>query len=348
MLITRDMSLGKLKPKDVSNFEIYTMRDNVIDGESAISDDTVLLQKQDIHAKVYMMRNGSSSDLYLGSLNASTNGVYRNIEFMLRLSAKKEYLNIKKLKADLFCGDVNNPNNPFILTNLDTNLDYEDDDKINALNDVIKNINRSNPSANVRKDDDDNYSIYLEFNECDIPNFNVILKNFKITLRPLLSNKTENFGRKITFTDLKSFELSKFYAIVVADNNQESDNNQEIERILIIKTDGLPDDREKSVITKVISDKNHFYKYIYFLLGDASILSSLEPSVFGKDIGGQQNRKTYNIPALYERMLQTAATDPEKFKDIDYLIKTISDDGIIPDDFKMLHKAFKKVVKLNG
>jgi hypothetical protein len=37
MLITREMSLARLKPRDVSNFVIYTMRDQVIDGETAIS-----------------------------------------------------------------------------------------------------------------------------------------------------------------------------------------------------------------------------------------------------------------------------------------------------------------------
>ena len=45
-------------------------------------------------------------------------------------------------------------------------------------------------------------------------------------------------------------------------------------------------------------------------------------------------------------MLRTAATAPEKFKGIEYLIKTISDDGIIPDDFKRLYDTFKKAVKL--
>lgn len=52
MLITREMSLGRLKPEDVSHFQIYTMRDAVIDGETAISDEAQEIQKQDIHAKI--------------------------------------------------------------------------------------------------------------------------------------------------------------------------------------------------------------------------------------------------------------------------------------------------------
>ena len=47
-------------------------------------------------------------------------------------------------------------------------------------------------------------------------------------------------------------------------------------------------------------------------------------------------------------MLQTAAVNPEKFKGIEYLMRTISDDGIIPEDFKKLYETFKKAVKFNG
>ena len=47
-------------------------------------------------------------------------------------------------------------------------------------------------------------------------------------------------------------------------------------------------------------------------------------------------------------MLYTASTNPEKFKDIYYLIKSVSDDGVIPEDFEALYNDFKKVVKFNG
>ena len=45
-------------------------------------------------------------------------------------------------------------------------------------------------------------------------------------------------------------------------------------------------------------------------------------------------------------MLQTAATSPERFKEIDYLIKAISADGVIPEGFEQLYNTFKKAVKL--
>ena len=335
MLITREMSLARLKPEDVSNFDIYTMRDNVIDGETAISDENEKAQKQDIHAKVYMIRKYSTSNLYLGSLNASHNAVYGNVEFMIRLTAKNRYLNMDKLRNSLFCGEEGNPDDPFQKVKLENAIINEEDDKTDALNAIVKDINRSNPYAMANKESEEYYSVEVNFNECDI-------KDYKVSLRPLLSNKTADFGNTILFYNLTVTQLSEFYMVSV------SDGERTVERVLIIQTKGLPDDREKAVVSGVVSNRDCFYRYIAFLLGDDSILSVLESSVLGKEIAARQNRPAYNLPALYEKMLQTAATSPEKFKGIEYLIKTISEDGIIPDDFKKLYETFKKAVKLDG
>ena len=45
-------------------------------------------------------------------------------------------------------------------------------------------------------------------------------------------------------------------------------------------------------------------------------------------------------------MLQTAATAPERFKEIDYLIKAVSNDSVIPEYFEELYNTFRKAVKL--
>ena len=335
MLITREMSLGRLKPEDVSHFQIYTMRDAVIDGETAISDEAQEIQKQDIHAKIYMIRKYSSSDLYLGSLNASHNAVYGNIEFMIRLRSKRRYLDLDKLAASLFGTEKDGSDNPFQEVTLQTAIIEEEDEPTKALDAVVKEINRSNPSAAVHPEDDEYYSASVHFEACDT-------KGYQISIRPLLSRRTEEFSRDVLFTRLTITQLSEFYVIGV------SDGEQTVERILIIPTDGLPDDREKQVVSSVVNDRDCFYRYIAFLLGDDSILSMLEINNAGVEADDTMSRQVYHVPALYEKMLQTAAVNPEKFKGIEYLMKTISEDGIIPEDFKKLYETFKKAVKFNG
>lgn len=194
MLFTREMSLGKLKPEDVSHFQIYTMRDAVIDGETSISDNSQDIQKQDIHAKVYMIRKYSSTDLYLGSLNASHNAVHGNVEFMLRLRSKNRYLNMDKLTASLFGSEKDGSDNPFQEVTLQNAIIDEDDEQEKMLDAVIKSISRSRPSATVRQDDEV-FSALVHFGNCDT-------QSYHVEVRPLLSRKMEAFGNDIVFSNL--------------------------------------------------------------------------------------------------------------------------------------------------
>lgn len=332
MLITRKTSLSYLKAADVSNFQIYAMRDNVIDGESAISDDTESVQSQDIHAKLYMMRKHSDTDLYLGSLNATHNAMHGNVEFMIRLKSTNRYLNIDRLTASLFGSDKDGKDNPFEEVKLVDAAFDEGVDKSYAMDAAVKGINRSNPEAKVQEING-LYSVAVCFGACDT-------KGFSVQVRPLLSRKTAEFAQSISFENLEMTQLSEFYVITVIDGEDS------IDRVIVIPTTGLPEDREKAVVTSVVSNRECFYRYIAFLLGDDEIMSILESNEAEVGLGSASASAAYQIPALYEKMLRTAATAPEKFKGIEYLIKTISDDGIIPEDFKRLYDTFKKAVKL--
>jgi hypothetical protein len=239
-----------------------------------------------------------------------------------------------KLTASLFGNDWNGPDNPFQETDLQHTLIAEEDDQENALDAIIKSINRSKPSA-VAIVQDEIWALNLHFDGCET-------NGFDVRLRPLLSNKTSALGSEVAFTGLTVLQLSEFYVVSV------SNGNKSIDRVLIIPTEGFPENREKEVVTSIVSDKDCFYRYIAFLLGDNSILSMLESNALYAEANVGANRQPYNIPALYEKMLQTAASAPEKFRGIEYLMRTISEDGIIPEDFRKLYDTFKKAVKLNA
>ena len=119
-----------------------------------------------------------------------------------------------------------------------------------------------------------------------------------------------------------------------------------MQRIIIVPTEGMPEEREKAVVSNIVKDKECFYRYIAFLLGDNYVMGALEAANEAEILGGKNTHKTIQTPALYEKMLQTAATAPDRFKEIDYLIKAISTDGVIPEQFEELYNVFKKAVKL--
>ena len=59
------------------------------------------------------------------------------------------------------------------------------------------------------------------------------------------------------------------------------------------------------------------------------------------------HHKSSQLPALYEKMLKIAATNPERLKYIGDLIAVVSEDGVIPEDFVALYNTFKRVVKID-
>lgn len=331
VLITRASELGKLKPSDCSNFEIYTMKDAVVDGEGLISEETSDIQKQDIHAKIYMLRKGSDSSLYLGSLNASHNALHGNVEFMIKLHSKNRYLNLTKMKESLFGTDESE--SPFQLAQFNNKQIDEVEEKANLLDGVIKDINRKTLGA-VIKENGERFDVSVSFEP--------INSEYEISVSPLLSKKTATLAETVVFTDLELTQLSEFYKISV------SDGNQTVSRVIMIPTENMPDDREKAVVSSVVNDKKCFYRYIAFLLGDNLVVSALESMDMNESgsSASQNHNKPIQLPALYEKMLHTAATNPERFKEIEYLIKSISSDGVIPEGFEQLYNTFKKAVKL--
>ena len=331
VLITRASELGKLKPSDYSNFEIYTMKDAVVDGEGLISEETSDIQKQDIHAKIYMLRKGSDSSLYLGSLNASHNALHGNVEFMIKLHSKNRYLNLTKLKESLFGTDESE--SPFQLAQFNNKQVDEIEEKANALDDIIKDINRKALGA-VIKENGERFDVSVSFEPVD--------SEYEISVSPLLSKKTATIAETVMFTDLELTQLSEFYKISV------TDGNQTVSRVIMIPTENMPDDREKAVVSSVVNDKKCFYRYIAFLLGDNLLVSALESMDMneGGSSASQNHNKPIQLPALYEKMIHTAATNPERFKEIEYLINSISSDGVIPEGFEQLYNTFKKAVKL--
>ena len=320
-LITRLNSLGQLKHENLDNFVFYSLKDEVVDGESMLSEDAH--QKQDIHAKMYVVEKAKYTDLYLGSLNASHNALYGNVEFMIKLGARKRRFNIKKLLKNMFNDEKDNP---FQLVNIDEIKVVPEDG--NNLNLVVKDIVRLNANAKVVSNEE-NYNLIVNFaKDCG---------EYDIEIRPLLSNKTAKFAKTVIFENLTKDKLSEFFVISV------SNDEEEIERVIKIHVDNLPDDRQKDVVSSIINDKTAFIRYVAFLLGDEYVLSTVEDDGDGTE-GESKNAFTIQLPELYEKMLKSALYAPERFTELEFLIKMLSDDEVIPEGFEKLYDTFKEVI----
>lgn len=331
-LITRRSELGKLRECDVNNFTIYTLKDEIIDGEDEISDESSDKRKQDIHAKIYLRRKYADVDLYLGSMNASYSAINKNVEMMVKLSTKNKHLNGERFLDDIFCGNTDDTKNPFEQVTIESAIDDAADINRNILEDKIKYLCRTKKIAYISKDESntDRYNIKIEFTGIDTDE--------NIMISPINSKRKHILSEYVEFLDMDILQLSEFYKVEI------KSGDTVLNRVIMIPTIGFPDNRENTVVNSVIGDKVSFIEYISLVLGDDYILSMIE----GKQIreSGIFSKKSGIMPAIYEKMLKVAVTEPEKIKDIGYVLKMVNDSEIIPDEFRRLYEIFCSTLKL--
>ena len=331
-LITRRSELGKLRECDVNNFTIYTLKDEIIDGEDEISDESSDKRKQDIHAKIYLRRKYADVDLYLGSMNASYSAINKNVEMMVKLSTKNKHLNGERFLDDIFCGNADDTKNPFEQVTIESAIDDTADIKKDILEDKIKYLCRTKKIAYISKDESntDRYNIKIEFTGID--------RDENIMISPINSKRKHILSEHMEFLDLEILQLSEFYKVEI------KSGDTVLNRIIMIPTIGFPDKRENIVVNSIIGDKVAFIEYISLVLGDDYILSMIE----GKQIreSGIFSKKSGIMPAIYEKMLKVAVAEPEKIKDIGYVLKMVNDSEIIPDEFRRLYETFCSTLKL--
>lgn len=322
-LITRKSELYKLSKDFLSDFDTYTLKDDIIDGEDRFSEEDDI-KKQDIHAKLYLKTKNSDSELFLGSANASKNAFDGNIEFMLKLYSKKRNLNVSALKSDLFGDDEKL--NPFEKVTAAVYEAKDTDDIKDDLQKAIKEFCRAKLSATVTEGY--TLTIMIEKLKTDI--------DFYIS--PILITKKEKVSNAIVFKNLSILQLSEFYVVTAAKNGEE------LSRVIKIRTDGIPDDRDSSIFNSIIGNKEGFIQYISFLLGDNYLLSFIEDSMKKGNEYKFLSSNGMDTPVLYEKMLKVAATSPEKLREIKKVMEMISDKSIIPENFHELYNTFVKAV----
>ena len=142
----------------------------------------------------------------------------------------------------------------------------------------------------------------------------------------------------IEFLELEILQLSEFYEITARSGDDT------IRRIIMIPTSGFPDDRESAAVNSVVKDRASFVEYIAFVLGDDYVASMLEGKQMGES--GFFCNSSDAMPALYEKMLKTSVDEPERIKDIGYILKMVTDNEIIPDEFRELYETFCNTLKI--
>ncbi|MFD1361115.1 phospholipase D family protein [Lentibacillus salinarum] len=327
VLITRKTELHKLSPELMAEFEVYTLKDSVVDGESAISGENEsdeIAQLQDIHAKLYAKSKYNHHLIYVGSANCSRNAFHGNVEFLLKLTYRKRGFQIMHLLDDLFGED---DDNPFERIEELPAKKEDESDVIEQLQKGIKQLCRSQLNATVLQEDN---AYAVEITVADFHGDEAI----EFTVGPLLSTATEVLQITTLINGLSMLELGHFYKI------RAEKNGESIERVIKIDTTDVPEEREHEIFRSIIKDSYTFLRYIAFLLADDFLMAALENLEKQHSGFGSWDVQDSDHPVIYENMLKTAAHSPEKLEDIENMIRMIEDDSIVPPEFNQLYQTF--------
>lgn len=328
-LITRKSELSKLKAHQVTNFNIYTLKDRIIDGEEALSDEDRDKQKQDIHAKIYLRRKGTDTDLYIGSMNASHSAVYRNVEMMIWLGTKSRYLSGESFLREVFGGEADSITNPFELSDIMEPTEDKKKYETDRMEQKIKFLCRCKKRA-VVSEKNGKYTAEVSFEGVE--------KEEDIFLSPLCKKMEKVLAAEIVFDNLDLLQLSEFYVIKI------TGENAVMERVIMVLTEGIPKERENAVVNSIISDRTSFMEYLSLVLGEEYLLSMLEGKQINESGFYKKNGKVF--PALYEKMLKTALDEPERLNEISYLLGMVTDKSVIPEEFREMYETFRAACKL--
>ena len=160
----------------------------------------------------------------------------------------------------------------------------------------------------------------------------------EISIMPFRRNVPRPLEAHMEFKELDILQLSEFYTL------RAEAEGISLERIIKIPTEGIPQERESAVLNSVVKDRRSFIEYVAFVLGDDYLQSYLESESLESSGFWQQAHK--QLPALYEKMLRTALDDSQKLNDIGYLLSMITDENIVPEEFRSLYETFRKTLKL--
>lgn len=313
-IITRRSSITE-KTLSAFNKGVYAMKDIIVDGgdEESIEE----WEKQDIHSKLYFHGGYSGNFLYLGSANASHNAFYNNVEFLIKLKFKPRTMSYQKFVGDLLPEE----DNPFELV---TNVEFKEKEKeADLYAKQIKELIWSIKGAKVISNGT-NYDIQVSLKKLN--------PKIKGKIAPLMRKNTyKEIEELTTLEKLTITQLSEFYVIKVGDK----------EVVVKIETKGIPKDRDDKIYQSIIKNKDDFYAYVSFLLGDSYTESAYElrEYVESRALGTGNSKLENNATIIYEKMLQIVMDNPNKLKDIEAVIKRLDKD-IVSEDFMKMYSTF--------
>lgn len=317
VLITRS---GSVTLKSWESFrEIYVPREVLLNDEVLEEADTPDASRRDLHAKIYFKTDRTGNYLYLGSLNASANAFYHNVEFLLELKFKPYYASFHSVLKDL----VPDKNCPFEQLGAPPTEPAEksEEESMSSLADVVYALGMAAVEQRGER-----YAVTLTCAPLE-QSAEIAPLYRKEMFRPI--------QEEMIFEQILLKELSEFYII----------RRGTAYALVKVETAGIPtEERDNAIYNEVVGSKSGFLAYVAFLLADNYTEASLEQhdlQTLLEQAGGDASAP---VPAaLYERLLRTAAEQPERLDAVVRVMEKL-DPELVDPVFRDLIGTFRSAV----
>ncbi len=312
-LITRKSSLTS----DIIHAfdDVYITRDLVMGDELLDESSNEEPPPRDVHAKVYYTQDYQSKSLFIGSLNATSSAFHRNIEWMVELGFMKGRYSYERILKELI------PDNESLFERLDSDSvdnETEHDGEDYLVHDIVRELGK----AFVNQNDDGKYTVRVMASS--VPHEAFIAPLYRL-------HDEKKLEQEVVFENLLLTELSAFFMIRTASHSV----------VVKLVMEDLPQKkRDDAIFRTIISDSHKFLAYIAFVLSDDFASIGFEQQAQG-DYRGKASSMTQLLPTpLYERMLRTAAKDPERIVAVENVMERL-DESVVTPDIRSFVETFK-------
>jgi len=314
----------------------------------SLSEEDTLSLTQNLHAKFFIDKSGRDISWFIGSANATSPAMNRNIEFMVELKTTsrktcptfmKDFLTKHKdNEISLFEAYTGSYNEKLVKAE-------QEGQKIREL---IHLITSAEIKGETHRNNDGTYNLKIS-----IPKIRTVHTEFELRIKPLpeASRNAEvvNLSKNTiidTFKNYNETELSPFLLFEIWENEMIK------KRFVADMKIKLSDNRLKKIFSSIINDTGKFIKYLSFLLSE-EIQTTTNEHFEKKGSAGDvnQNHIQFSTP-LFEYLLLSSSRNPKKLERISAFIDRFKqEDGsneIIPESFLELWSHFDAFVKTTG
>lgn len=302
-----------------------------------------------LHAKAYLVEDGGSVELMVGSANATHRAFGgANVEFMVKLSGRRYKVGITKI-----IGTSEQPTQFAALLQPYLRSETPDaDTKRKELEAVLEAVREafacSDMWVTVTADADGSFNMKVESaSSFELP------ADVKCTCRPVTVHPSRLADARplashgsVEFGGLDAASLTSFIAFQLSLSVDEAP--PPVGFVLNLQAEGMPESRHAAVLRGLISDEDSFISYVRMLLSDDLDAPATVGEGFQIATGWQTDAAMSNWrdSSLLEPLVRAYSREPEKIEYIERLLDDLKcsagEEDVIPPAFLAVWATLKE------